>query len=306
MKKHFLGALAVVFAASLWGFDGVVLRPNLYHLSVPLVVFMEHAVAFCLMMTFVAFVWISTGRKELLEVKKLGRREWVSFFWIAVFGGAIGTMAITKALFHVSFEHLSVIIILQKLQPLFGILLALLVLRERPRPMFYLWAGLALIGSYLITFGFNEPVFSGNRLFLAALLSVVAAFSFGSSTVFGKRALNSVSFRLATYIRFGLTSLLMLAILVATGGLDAASQVTAREIMIIFIIAMTTGGTAIFIYYWGLRQVLASKATIYELGFPVTAVVLDYIVHGHIMGPGQWAGAALIVLSMLKIVQARR
>jgi len=303
-RSAIIGAIAVAFAASLWGLDGVVLRPNLYHLDVPVVVFLEHAIAFSLMMLFLVFAFVFRHDfpvKEWNELKKLKKKDWLSFFWIAVFGGAIGTMAITKALFYVNFEHLSAIVILQKLQPLFAIFLAILILRERPRKIFYLWAMLALVGSYLITFGFHKPVFEGNRLFIASMLSLLAAFSWGSSTVFGKRVVSKVNFRVATYIRFGLTALIMFAIIHATDRYAKFTTMTSNELLILLIIALSTGGLAIFIYYYGLKRIMASKATIYELAFPVTAVVLDYLIHGHIMSVGQWLGAVLIIGSMVRI-----
>ncbi|MBN2101876.1 MAG: DMT family transporter [Candidatus Aenigmarchaeota archaeon] len=294
----FLGAIAVIFAASLWGVDGIVLTPNLYHLNVPVVVFLLHFVAFLIMSVFLF--------REIPKLKNIKKKEWVSFFWIALFGGAIGTMAITQALFLVNFEHLSAIVILQKLQPLFAITLAAILLKERPKKNFYLWAALAIAGSYLITFGFAQPVFEGNLLFTAAIYSVLAAFAFGSSTVFGKKVLEKTDFKLSTYVRFGLTSLIMIIIVLLTGSLGGFAQITMDNMLIIFLIAITTGGTAIFIYYWGLKRIMASKATIYELGFPVTAIVLDYAIHGSFMSAGQWLGTILVIFSMIMIVRLRK
>ena len=142
-----IGAVAICFAAALWGLDGIVLRPSLYHLDVAVVVFLEHAIAFCYMAVLLVF--------EIKQLGKLKWRDWGAFFWVGLFGGAIGTMAITKALFYVGFIHLSVVILLQKLQPVFAIILAALVLREKPRKNFFLWAAFAIIGSYFVTFGFS-------------------------------------------------------------------------------------------------------------------------------------------------------
>ncbi|MFA6411026.1 MAG: EamA family transporter, partial [Candidatus Buchananbacteria bacterium] len=81
MKQLFiLGPVFIIFAATLWAFDGVVLRPALYALPVPLVVFVEHGLAFLLMLPFFL--------KEIKEVKKLKLGDWGAFFWVAVFGGA--------------------------------------------------------------------------------------------------------------------------------------------------------------------------------------------------------------------------
>jgi len=289
-KAPILGAIAVFFAASLWAFDGALFRPFLLELDITVVVLLEHLIAFAIMSPF--FMW------EIKETRKLDGTDWLALIFIAVFGGAVGSLAITKALFMVNFENLSAIIILQKLQPLFAIFLAYIILKERPKKSFYPWAGVAIIGSYFITFGFQQPQFDSNSIFFAALLSLLAAFSFGSSTVFGKKIVKKINFRMATYLRFGLTTIIMLVIVSILGRLPEVGTVETPHLLLLFLIAFTTGGTAIFIYYWGLNRIMASKATIFELGLPITAVALDYFIHGQIMGPGQWLGAILIITSI--------
>lgn len=288
-----IGALFIMLAAAMWGADGILLRPNLYHLDVPVVVFLEHFLAFILMSGFLIY--------EFKELKKLNKSDWLSFFWIALFGGAIGTMAITKALFYVNFEHLSVIIILQKLQPLFAIILSIIILKEKPQKKFYIYALFAIIGSYLITFGFTTPVITGNKLFIASLLSLLAAFSWGSATVFGKKVVTKINFRVATYIRFGLTSIIMFIIITVLNRFSNFNDIGKAELTTILIIIFTSGGLAIFIYYYGLRWIMASKATIYELAFPITAVLLDYFIHNNTLSIGQWIGTIIIIISMIKI-----
>jgi drug/metabolite transporter (DMT)-like permease len=293
-----IGAIAIAFAAMLWGIDGVLLRPSLYHLDVAVVVFLEHAIAFCYMALLLVI--------ERKELKKLDLKDWGSFAWVGLFGGAIGTMAITSALFFVGFIQLSVVILLQKLQPVFAITLAAIVLKEKPKKNFFVWASLAVIGSYFVTFGFSQPVLSiENKTFIAAALSLLAAFAFGSSTVFSKNAIKKVNFRVGTYLRFGVTTLIMLAIILFTGRLQNFTAVVPANIMTLILIAFTTGGAAIFIYYYGLKRVTASKSTIYELAFPATAIILEYIIYGKTLSIGQWLGAALMLFAIYKIVSVK-
>ena len=293
-----IGAIAIAFAAMLWGIDGVLLRPSLYHLDVAVVVFLEHAIAFCYMALLLVI--------ERKELKKLDLKDWGSFAWVGLFGGAIGTMAITSALFFVGFIQLSVVILLQKLQPVFAITLAAILLKEKPKKNFFVWASLAVIGSYFVTFGFSQPVLSiENKTFIAAALSLLAAFAFGSSTVFSKNAIKKVNFRVGTYLRFGVTTLIMLAIILFTGRLQNFTAVVPANIMTLILIAFTTGGAAIFIYYYGLKRVTASKSTIYELAFPATAIILEYIIYGKTLSIGQWLGAALMLFAIYKIVSVK-
>ncbi len=293
-----IGAIAICFAAALWGLDGVVLRPSLYQLDVVVVVFLEHAIAFSYMAVLMMF--------ETKQLTRLKIKDWGAFFWVALFGGAIGTMAITKALFFVGFVTLSVVILLQKLQPVFAIGAARVVLGEKPKKNFYWWALLALIGSYFVTFGFMAPNFStGNKTLIAALLSIVAAFAFGTSTTFSKRAIKKVNFRVGTYLRFGLTTLLMFILVLATGSLPKFAAVTSANVLTLLLIAFTTGGVAIFIYYYGLKWVPATKSTIYELAFPATAIVLEFFIFHKTLNIGQWIGAAVLLFAVIKVAGAK-
>ncbi len=284
----------VLIAASLWAVDGIVLRPSLYSLPVPLVVFVESAVVAILLSPF--FI------KKFSSLKQLKKKDWLAFFGVALLGGAIGTMAITKALFYVNFVNLSVVILLQKLQPVFAISLATIFLKEKLPKEFFLWAGLAIVGAYFMTFGTTLPNFStGDKTTIAALFALLAAFSFSSSTVLSKRALRNVDYEMGTYLRFLFATIIMLIIAASTGDISSLGEITTKQIIIFLIIAFTTGGAAIFLYYYGLKKISASVASICELAFPLTAVVLEYFVHGNILSPVQWIGAAVLLISILKV-----
>ncbi|MBM4172273.1 MAG: DMT family transporter [Ignavibacteria bacterium] len=289
-----LAPLSIIIAASLWGFDGIVLRPSLYNLPVPLVVFVES--------TIVALILSPIFFKNRSKIFSLDKKDWIAFFLVALTGGAIGTMAITKALFYVNFVNLSIVILIQKLQPVFAIVLAAIFLREKLSKEFFIWAGFAIAGAYLLTFGFSIPVInSSDKTTIAAVLSLIAAISFGSSTVFSKRALRNVNFELGTYLRFGMATVIMLIITIYLGQLSSIDDIQPNQWFIFLVIALTTGGAAIFLYYYGLKKITASVATICELAFPLTAVILEYLIHDNIIGPVQWIGVLILIVSIIKV-----
>ncbi len=286
--------LFVIVAASLWGLDGIVLQPSLFNLPVPLVVFIE-----C---TLVTVILSPIFIKHFTKLKSLDKIDWLAFFGVALFGGAIGTMTITKALFFVNFVNLSVVILIQKLQPVFALTLAAIMLKERLPKIFFVWSALAVFGAYFMTFGFSLPNFNtGDKTFVAATLSLIAAISFSSSTVFSKRALKNVSFELGTYLRFLISTLIMIVVVGSYGDLKSVANVSSFQWGIFFIIAFTTGGAAIFLYYYGLKKITASVATVCELAFPLTAVILEYFIHGNILKPIQWLGVGLLIFSIIKV-----
>src|SRR6056297_260164 len=153
-KERYIGATAIIIAAILWGLDGVVLTPRLYNLDVGFVVFMLHLVPFAIMNLFLF--------KQYKYLKVFSKQDFILFLAIAFFGGALGTMAIVRALFLVNFQHLSIVVLLQKLQPIFAIILAAIFLKEQVRKRFYFWASLAIIASYFLTFGFRLPHLSSD------------------------------------------------------------------------------------------------------------------------------------------------
>ena len=291
-----IAPLFVIFGASLWGVDGIVLRPSLVSLPVSLVVFLESAI--------VAVLLSPLFFKRLSGLRQLTKGDWAAFAGVALFGGAIGTMAITKALFYVNFVNLSIVILIQKLQPVFAIIFALLLLHEKPKRIFYFWAALAIAGAYLLTFGHQRPVISAtDKTAVAALFAIIAAISFAASTVLSKRALRNIDYRMGTYLRFFLTALMMLIIAGFEGNLAEAAEVSGQQWMIFMTIAFTSGGTAMFLYYYGLKEISASVATICELAFPLTAVVLEYWLRGNILDWAQWIGVVLLISSIAEVSQ---
>ena len=122
-RQKILGIIAISTAAAAWGMDGVVLTPQLYNLDVGFVVFMLHLIPFALM-NLVFY-------REYQSLKTFSKGDYFALSMIALLGGAIGTLSIVKALFLVNFQSLSVVVLLQKLQPVFAITLAAILLKEK-------------------------------------------------------------------------------------------------------------------------------------------------------------------------------
>lgn len=281
-------------AAMMWGFDAVVLTPRLYNLNVAYVVFMLHALPFMAMqpILFREYAWLKRMRPD----------DFTYLFLVALFGGALGTLAIVKALFLVEFKHLTVVALLQKLQPVFAIILARIVLKERFSKNFIFWSIVAITGGYFLTFQLHPPTLVHNgKMLPAALLALVAAFSFGSATVFGKRILNRLPFQTALFFRYGLTTLIMLAIVIPTGALGQLYVTTSTNWAFFCIIGLTTGSGAILLYYFGLRHITAGVGTICELLFPISSILFDYIFNQHTLSPIQWASAGLMLFAIYRI-----
>lgn len=240
--------------------------------------------------------------KEFSRLKSFTKKELWILIGIAFFGGVLGTLSIVKAVFLVHFDGLSVVALLQKLQPIFAIILAYVFLREKPTKYFLVFAMLAIIGSYFLVFGNHLPNFEKNINYILAMgFAILAAFSFGITTILGKLASASLPFQTITYYRFGFTAFLMFFVVLITGNLSVITEVTSMNWLYFLIIAFTTGSGAIFLYYYGLVRVSALTATLCELFFPLSTVVFDYFINHKVLSPVQIFASLVIVVSILAI-----
>ena len=260
----------IFLAAMLWATDAPFRLHLTQGLSSNFIVLGEHTidVLFCLPILAGAFG----------EIKKLGAKEWLAVLIIAVGGSALASVAFTQA-FH--YVNPSVAILLQKLQPLIAIGLAAAVLKENLSSKFWLWAIVALAGAYLISFpGLKPQLFPGEQFNpnLAGVgLALLAAALWGASTVMGKLVLNKVNFKIMTSLRFVVAFLFLLLLNWQQKSYPHWAAVTRTDVLFIIIIALASGVFSLFLYYRGLQDTKASVATLAELGFPMAAVVVNWI-----------------------------
>ncbi|PID93124.1 MAG: EamA family transporter [Bacteroidetes bacterium] len=296
IRPSTIGAFAISISAILWGFDGVVLTPRLAntsgnHLDTGYVVFVLHAFPFLLMSFFL--------RKEFKQWRNFSKSDLLNITMVALLGGALGTLFIVKALFTVDFQNLTVVALLQKLQPVFGIALAGIILKERPGKSYALWAALAIAAGYFLTFGLNRPNFhTGGNTLLAAGYALLAALAFSASTVLSKKVLYKFAFTTATFYRYLVTTLLMLLYMIISNKWGQFEQTSPSSWLLFAVIGITTGSGAIFLYYYGLRHVKAIVSTICELLFPTSVILFDYLINGNQLDAVQWTSVVVMFFAL--------
>jgi drug/metabolite transporter (DMT)-like permease len=283
------GPVFVLFAAMLWATDAPFRVYLTEGLSSNFIVLGEHAIDLLFVLPLLVLGWN--------DLKKLEWREWGAVLFIAVGGSALASIAFTQA-FH--YVNPSVAILLQKLQPLMAIALAAVLLKETLRPLFWIWAALALFGAYLISFPTLVPqLYPGeefNPNITGVLLALTAAAFWGASTVFGRFVLHKIDFKLMTALRFSVAFVALLAINAAQQTFPAAGQLTLQDALFIGIIAVVSGVVSLFIYYYGLQYTQASVATIAELGFPMAAIFVNYLfIPNSALSPVQFIGVAILL-----------
>jgi drug/metabolite transporter (DMT)-like permease len=79
------------------------------------------------------------------------------------------------------------------------------------------------------------------------------------------------------------------------------STVEPSQFLRLFIIALSTGMVALWIYYKGLKGTQAKISTILELTFPLVAVFIDMFFYKTFLMPSQYIAAIVLMFVMYRV-----
>lgn len=264
--------LLVALAAMLWGTDALFRAPLLRHLDGdPLLqstqlVTMEHVVLTAVSLPILVRAWP--------EIRGLRAAQWKAIIAIGV-----GASALATILFTISFGygHFIETLLLQKTQPLIAILLAHFWLRERLARQAWPWVPVAIVGAYCIVIPDPlDPAAAWENFHVSAgVFAIAAAALWGSATVFGRYALATVRFPTLAALRFTTALPALLLTLLVLGGPRAFGSYRWDDASLYLGIALVSGFLPMLLYYRGLASTPSSLATLAELAFPITGILVN-------------------------------
>lgn len=295
------GVLLIFGACILWALDTLIRYPLMFGgTSAWSIVWLEHAI-----LVVVLLYWLVP---LLCRFRRhFSASHLFSFMVIGALGSALGTVAFTQAF---SLINPSVVILIQKLQPVVAVSLAALWLREQIDARFLRWLGVCLFGSLLIAWHDLKPAFDsaawGGResrdLLLGYGCTLFAVFAWGCSTVFGKK-LSNAGFTTAELMsgRFllGFVVLTPCVLLFASPAEVASVSIGGQVLLMVLLSGL--GGMAL--YYYGIKRLPARSCAVAEMFFPVAAVLINWLapqISATLTLP-QLAGAAMLLLGSTMI-----
>jgi DME family drug/metabolite transporter len=294
--KSQTGPLLIGFSATLWATDALFRVPAARAIDPTLIVLIEHIVV---VLTLFPFILFSKRRKNLFQFKK---SQWLSLILIGSGGSAVATVLFTTSF---QFSNPSVVILLQKLQPIIAILLAYRFLGERPSPRFYGWSSLAVISAAILSLpelGLDHFWTGLDLKSIGAVLSLCAAILWATATVAGRAIALASDFLTVTFWRFVFGLITLFAFFIATGSEVPWSELRNPEMTrSLLYMSYFPGMIAMLAYYAGLRRTPASIATIAELLFPLGAVALNAIFLDVSLEPMQLFASAILLVAVTMI-----
>jgi drug/metabolite transporter (DMT)-like permease len=275
----------VAVAASFWGLSALWRGPLARELPSLTIVFWEH-----LLLALLVSPWLLPAVRRLRAASVRTR--------VSVLVIGAGSSALATVLFTTAFRLGDPITpqVLQKLQPLVALALAALILGERLRPRYALFLAPALVGAWLLTFADPLQVSVGSAQ--AALLALGAAALWAAGTVLGRAASAELGFRDLTALRFTV-GLLTLGVVVAATSTPLALPWGAVPSVVA--LALVPGLAAMVLYYLALGRTPASRATLAELAFPLTAALVGVVAFDARPTWSQWLGVAVVLVTVVAL-----
>ena len=279
------GTWLIAVAASLWGFSSLLREPLSKELPALAVVFAEHVV-----LVLLVSPWV------LAAVRAFAACTLRTKLGVLVIGA--GSSALATTLFTAAFRLGDPITpqVLQKLQPVIALVLAAVLLGERLTSRFPLFAVPAIAGAWMLSF--PDPLGVGVQNLTAAALAVGAAALWAAGTVLGRMVSAELSFVHVTTLRFtvGLVALACFALITSTP-VGVPLDLVPRLVLL----ALVPGLLALVLYYLALRRTPASRATLAELAFPLSAAAVGVLwLDGRLDG-SQWLGFVVVLVSVVAL-----
>lgn len=284
----------VVLGSALWGVDPLFRMLLLDYLTSTQIALLEHVI---LVLFMAPVLW-----KHRQQLRKLKLRHLGALLFVSWGGSALATVMFTKGL---ASGDLNSVLLLQKLQPLFAILMARWLLKERLPKSFGLLFFVAIFGTYLLTFGWKLPFTNLSEMLQAgSLMSIGAALLWGGSTVMGRYLLGSVNYETVTSLRFILALPLLLAMTLGERQIWSLPGEAGGMALVgvnLLLQALLPGLLSLLLYYKGLTNIKASYATLAELSFPMVGVLINFAVFQQVITVTQIVGFVLIWATLLFI-----
>lgn len=275
----------MALAASLWGLSALWRGPLAAQFPSLAIVFWEH-----LVLTLLVLPWLVPAARRVLAASRRTQAA------VLVIGA--GSSALATVLFTLAFAVGDPITpqVLQKLQPLLALALAALLLGERLRRSYLYFLLPALVGAWLLTF--PDPLAVSVTSARAALLAVGAAALWAAGTVLGRLASAELSFKDLTALRFSIGLATLAVVAGVTGTPLALSWSAAPQVVLL---ALLPGLLALALYYLALGRTPASRATLAELAFPLTAALIGVVAFGSRPEASQWLGVVIVLVTVVAL-----
>src|SRR5579884_3196658 len=304
-RGYMLGMSFTLMSAILWGSTYPIIKIALLYFTPYQISFFRASFGSASLLVYLVF------RGKFKTAFPHGEREFLRVFVASLIGATL-----FWTFLNLSIEYLQpdISTFLVALYPLFAIVLATVLLRERMTLRRACGVALGLAGTYLIVVYSSDVKVTGSYPILGIVSALCAAFSWAGYMVLSRVLMeeketkenlreSAISPDKLTFNTFLLaiptTFVLSLVASLPVGGyLSAVSKNDYEPLVYVVYLGVLTSAFAFLIFNVGMRRIGVSASAINQLLFPVVAVILSFFL-GEVLTLSEVSGMALIATGII-------
>lgn len=258
------GAFPILIASLLWGL-GYFLRKLIVRDIHPLILTFFTA----LIVSLTIIIFKHHNPQKIIEIFR--NHPW-HYIALSIFGTVLGTTFMFVSL---RLLDLSIVALLEKLQPIFILILASVLLREKFKKSLIPYVMLAIISSYFISTKTPFALNFSNSELIGIFAIILTAICWAISSIIGKRLADDKKYTTdITLMRFGIASIILLPVFLFKNQLNLLVIYSFSLMSIVIFSAIICTALAYNLYYSGLKYTKVSTAGFLELITPVFSILL--------------------------------
>jgi len=271
-----LNKLKLIFVMMLWGSIGLFTR--YISLSSIQLAFCRSVIALPILITFVP------NKKDLLKLDKK------SVLLYAISGALIALAWV--ALFY-GYKHTTIAsaVIIYNMCPVYVMILAPLVLKEKRSITQTIVIGVAFVG--LIFIVGNSGDTSGS--ISGMLMSGVSGILYAIIVLLNRKISVKLDSNTATFIQMSAASLVLLPFIVNQGLVENLVSLDSKALILTIILGVVHTGIAYKLYFSTYQHMKSIDIVVFSYLEPVFGIFLSMIILGESLSLAQWLGALLIL-----------
>ncbi|WP_338044851.1 DMT family transporter [Paenibacillus lignilyticus] len=248
-------------------------------------------------MLFTFILMLPFGVKQLPGIKAISRKDWLLLLAAGFF------LALHFLLWMASLTYTSIAssTILLALEPVFVMVGAFLLFKDKPRKFAVIGMIVALIGA--ISIGSGDITLS-QRAFFGDSLSFFGALAVAVNMLIAKQILKRVSSFLYSFIVFGVTTVCFAIYNVATS--TPMSGYADREWIVFLLLAIVPTVFGHMIFNWLLKYVKPTTISMSVLAEPVGASLLGMLLFREMVTGFQLIGGAFVIAGLILYMRAEK
>ncbi|HLD55426.1 MAG TPA: DMT family transporter [Candidatus Nanoarchaeia archaeon] len=289
-KKELFGTILILLTAIISGFS--IIANKFFVVSIDPLLFTALRAFFIGLIFFAISFYFSRKNKE-----KFKKTSWSILLLIGIIGGGLA--------FWLFFSGLSMTLggraaFLHKTLPIYATILAFIFLKEKITKKQLIAMGIMLFGLVLM-----ELTKISNEIKIGDFLVLSATILWAVENVISKKAmLNKESNWVVTFSRMFFGSLFLFGIIILTGKINLILSLTSQQLIYIGV-----SGFLLFLYvltwYWGLKYINLSKASIILLLSPVISLILGILWLNEQVSTIQLIGSTIILIGAYLIISTK-